>query len=98
MDAKVVMYAVYLAISIGLTIWAGSTLSRAGVLFLEDALADSALASAANRLLVDGFYRLIVGFVSVARRGNAAVTDAQSVMERLSHKIGLVRVALGAIH
>lgn len=98
MDAKVVMYAVYLAISIGLTVWVGSTLSRAGVLFLEDAFADSGLASAVNRLLVVGFYLLNFGFVSVAMRDDYQVTDTASVMERLSLKIGLVLVVLGVIH
>jgi hypothetical protein len=97
-DPKVVMYAVYLAISIGLTLWVGTTLSRAGALFLEDAFADSGLSLAVNRLLVVGFYLLNFGFVSVAMRDGATVTDTASVMERLSLKIGLVLVVLGAIH
>jgi hypothetical protein len=98
MDPKVVMYAVYLAISIGLTVWVGATLSRAGVLFLEDAFADTGLAAAVNRLLVVGFYLLNFGFVSVAMRDGYTVTTAASVMERLSLKIGMVLVVLGVIH
>ncbi len=98
MDSKVVMYAIYLLVSVALTVWVGRTLFRAGTVFLEDAFGDTALAGAVNRLLVVGFYLLNFGFVSVSMRDGATVAGTDSVMEELSVKIGLVLVVLGAVH
>ena len=65
MDHKVWMYLVYLAISVGLTVWVANTLSRNGLVFLEDVFDDSKLAKAVNQLLVMGFYLLNLGYVAV---------------------------------
>jgi hypothetical protein len=98
MDAKVVMYSTYLAISIGLTIWVGRTLSRSGKVFLDDAFGNERLADSVNHLLVVGFYLLNLGYVSVAMRDGRTVTDTESVMEALSKKLGLVLLVLGVVH
>ncbi|MEK8107717.1 hypothetical protein NKG94_26720 [Micromonospora sp. M12] len=55
MDIKVVMYVVYLAVSVGLTIWVARALSRNGLVFLEEVFAEERLARAVNSLLVVGF-------------------------------------------
>ena len=98
MTPKVAMYVVYLLISIGLTVWVGRTLSRAGKVFLEDAFGDERLAGSVNHLLVVGFYLLNLGYVSVAMRDGDVVDDTATVMERLSIKIGLVLLVLGVVH
>ena len=68
MDHKVWMYLVYLAVSVGLTVWVATTLSRNGLVFLEDVFDDKRLAKAVNQLLVMGFYLLNLGYVTVAMR------------------------------
>ncbi|HEX5598427.1 MAG TPA: hypothetical protein VFX61_20780 [Micromonosporaceae bacterium] len=98
MDTKVWMYLVYLTISIGLTIWVASTLSRNGLVFLKEVFADSELAKAVNSLLVVGFYLLNLGYVAVAMRHNGTVTSTSQAMEELSLKLGLVLLVLGALH
>lgn len=98
MDIKVWMYLVYLAISIGLTVWVASTLSRNGLVFLEEVFADSRLAKAVNNLLVVGFYLLNLGYVTVAMRYGGQVESTSQAMEELSLKIGLVLLVLGALH
>src|SRR5215813_8566517 len=98
MTPKVTMYVVYLLISIGLTVWVGRTLSRAGKVFLEDAFGDERLAGSVNHLLVVGFYLLNLGYVSVAMRDGSTVDDTATAMERLSIKIGLVLLVLGVVH
>jgi hypothetical protein len=98
MDPKVWMYLTYLAISIGLTIWVATTLSRNGLVFLEDVFADAKLARAVNQLLVMGFYLLNLGYVSVAMRSASRIPDASRALETLSMKIGLVLLVLGALH
>jgi hypothetical protein len=97
-DHKVWMYLVYLLISIALTIWVATTLSRNGLVFLEDVFADSRLARAVNQLLVMGFYLLNLGFVAVAMRSSARVPDAARALETLSYKIGFVLLVLGVLH
>ena len=98
MDPKVWMYLVYLAISIGLTVWVATTLSRNGLVFLEDVFADGKLARAVNQLLVMGFYLLNLGYVAVAMRSARAVPSASQALETLSMKIGLVLLVLGVLH
>jgi hypothetical protein len=98
MTDKVVMYFVYLALSIALTVWVGRALSRNGKVFLEDAFADERLAGSVNQLLVVGFYLLNLGYVSVAMRDSDNISDSSIVMEQLSRKVGLVLLVLGVIH
>jgi hypothetical protein len=98
MDHKVWMYLVYLAISVGLTVWVATTLSRNGLVFLEGVFSDAKLAKAVNHLLVMGFYLLNLGYVAVAMRSGAAVPDTSRALETLSWKIGLVLLVLGVLH
>jgi len=97
-DHKVWMYLVYLVVSVALTIWVATTLSRNGMVFLEDVFADSRLARAVNQLLVMGFYLLNLGYVAVAMRSSARVPDAARALETLSYKIGFVLLVLGVLH
>ena len=98
MDPKFLMYLAYLAISIGLTIWVATTLSRNGLLFLEDVFANARLAKAVNHLLVVGFYLLNLGFVMLYLRGGGEVADLTGLFETISVKIGIVMLVLGVIH
>ncbi len=98
MDHKVWMYLAYLVVSVALTIWVATTLSRNGLVFLEDVFNDNRLARAVNQLLVMGFYLLNLGFVAVAMRSGARVPDAARALETLSYKIGFVLLVLGVLH
>jgi uncharacterized membrane protein len=95
----VVTYAIYLAISVSLTVGAGLALSRSGRVFLRDVLGgDEALAEAVNRLLVVGFYLLMLGFVVLAMRPTGEITSVAQAAGVLSVKIGEVLLLLGALH
>ena len=98
MDPKVWMYLVYLVVSVGLTVWVATTLSRNGLVFLADVFADDRLAKAVNQLLVMGFYLLNLGYVTFAMRSGAQVTNASEALETLSTKVGLVLLVLGVLH
>jgi hypothetical protein len=97
-DQKVWMYLAYLAISVGFTVWVASTLSRNGLIFLEDVFADHKLARAVNQLLVMGFYLLNLGYVAVAMQSNRSIDTTSEALETLSKKIGLVLLVLGVLH
>ncbi|MEV1286447.1 hypothetical protein [Micromonospora sp. NPDC049679] len=98
MDFKVWMYLVYLAVSVGLTIWVAGALSRNGLVFLEEVFSDTRLAKAVNSLLVVGFYLLNLGYVTVAMKHSGRIDSTSQAMEELSLKIGLVLLVLGFLH
>lgn len=91
-------YVVYLLVTVPLTIWVASTLSRNGRVFLEDVFTDHQLAQAVNRLLVVGFYLLNLGFVLLFLRIGEPVADLGGLFETLSVKVGIVMLALGVLH
>jgi hypothetical protein len=99
MDRTVVTYAIYLAISIGLTVWVARTLSRNGQIFLRDVLhGREELAEAVNHLLVVGFYLVNLGFVALYLRVGETVENARGSFEALSLKVGTVLLVLGVLH
>ena len=92
-------YLVYLAISVGLTVWVAKTLHKNGRIFLVDSfLGNQALADSVNHLLVVGFYLINIGYVTLALKYGARATNPQEAMETLSTKVGLVLVVLGVMH
>jgi hypothetical protein len=92
-------YLFYLAISVALTIWVARTLHKNGRIFLVDSfLGNEALADSVNHLLVVGFYLVNIGFVTLALKYGDKATDAQTALEILSSKVGLVLVVLGIMH
>ena len=99
MNTTVVTYLLYLAISIGLTIWVARTLSHNGIVFLIDVFGGNAvLANSVNHLLVVGFYLINFGFISHALRIGYDVMGARGSIEALASKIGTVLLTLGAMH
>lgn len=98
MDIKFWMYLIYLALSVALTVWVAGTLSRNGLVFLEDVFDNGRLARAVNRLLVVGFYLINLGYVAVALQTGRSLDSASAALEELSRKIGLVLLVLGALH
>jgi hypothetical protein len=92
-------YLIYLAISIGLTIWVARTLHKNGRVFLVDVFhGNEALADSVNHLLVVGFYLINFGYVSLALQLGYNVLTAQESIEALSVKVGMVLLVLGGMH
>ncbi|HZF14883.1 MAG TPA: hypothetical protein VE046_02975 [Steroidobacteraceae bacterium] len=95
----VATYAVYIALSLAITIWVGQSLHGNGRVFLvanfqgQDDIADSI-----NHLLLVGFYLINFGFVSLALRYGEKPADLVGAVEFLSTKVGLVVLVLGAMH
>lgn len=94
-----VTYAVYVAVSLGITVWVGRSLSKNGRVFLvENFEGKEALADSINHLLLVGFYLVNIGFVSLALKYGRKPGDAVEAVEFLSTKIGLAIVVLGMMH
>jgi hypothetical protein len=92
------VYAIYIVISIGITIWVARTLSKNGRFFLVDAFHNEDLADSVNHLLVVGFYLINFGYITMALKIGLKPVDAVEALEILSSKIGLVILILGGMH
>src|SRR4026207_2211464 len=98
MNIVVSTYLVYLAISIGLTVWVAHTLHKNGRIFLVDVFhGNEALADSVNHLLVVGFYLINLGYVSMALKLGYVINNTQEGIEALSVKIGMVLLVLGGM-
>jgi hypothetical protein len=99
MNYFIVTYAVYLLVSIALTIWVARVLFNNGRIFLIDIFhGNTPLADSVNKLLVVGFYLINIGYVSLALKESGALNDARVVIEVLSYKLGTIILILGAMH
>jgi hypothetical protein len=98
MNPTLITYAVYVVMSVCLTIWVARTLHKNGRVFLVDVFRNEELADSVNHLLVVGFYLVNFGFVSLALKLSNHVSDATESVEALSYKVGYVLVVLGAMH
>lgn len=92
-------YIIYLLVSIGLTVWVARTLSRNGIVFLIECFGhDELLARSTNHLLVVGFYLMNLGWILLTLRFGSEPQNIAETIRFLSSKIGIVVVALGAMH
>ena len=94
-----IAYLLYLAISIGITIWVARTLSRNGIVFLVQCFGQEAdLARSTNHLLVVGFYLINIGFITLTLSLGAEPHTMAEAIRFLSAKVGLAVVLLGGMH
>lgn len=99
MNYTVWAYLLYLAVSVGLTIWVARTLHRNGRVFLVDTfLGNERLADSVNHLLVVGFYLMNIGFVTLALKYGTKPNNLAEALEFFSTKIGLAILVLGGMH
>ena len=93
------VYALYLLITIGITIWVARTLSHNGEVFLIQCFGhNEALAHSTNHLLVVGFYLVNIGFITLTLSLGAEPTTLPGAIRFLSSKVGLAVIVLGAMH
>ena len=92
-------YALYLLISIAITIWVAHTLHSNGEVFLIDCFGhNAAVAKSTNHLLVVGFYLVNIGFITLTLSlGNEPATYTEAI-RFLSSKVGLAVLVLGGMH
>jgi len=92
-------YGLYLALSIGMTIWVAHTLSTNGEVFLVQCFGHNAvLARSTNHLLVVGFYLINIGWILLTLSYGTEPTNWVEAIKFVSSKVGLAVVVLGAMH
>lgn len=97
-DYLPLVYAVYAAASIALTIFLARTLSVNGRIFLGKVFAnDPSFGDAVNRLLVVGFYLVNFGYACLHLVGGEA-GSLRAAIETLAVKLGWLLLALAVMH
>ena len=92
-----IAYALYLIISIAMTIWVARVLSKSGEVFLIKCFAqDQELAQSTNRLLVIGFYLVNIGFICFRLQGWSV--DAIDLIPDVGSRVGISILVLGVMH
>jgi NAD/NADP transhydrogenase beta subunit len=92
-------YALYLLISVAITIWVARTLSRNGEVFLVQCFGHNReIAQSTNHLLVVGFYLVNIGFITLTLSLGTEPTTIPDAIRFLSSKVGLAIVVLGMMH
>ncbi|MCZ8344666.1 MAG: ankyrin repeat domain-containing protein [Leptospira sp.] len=97
-ENTIILYLVYILMSVAVTIWVARTLSKNGIIFLIDAFKDPGLANSINHLLVVGFYLINLGYIAMALKIDLRPGDFVEVIEIISNKIGIVILLLGFMH
>jgi hypothetical protein len=93
-----VAYALYLLLSIAMTVWVARVLSKNGEVFLVKCFGqDEELAKSTNHLLVIGFYLVNIGFIC-ARLDTGWNVDADSFIPAVGARVGLSVLILGVMH
>lgn len=94
-----ISYALYLAITIGITVKVAQTLSKNGEIFLVQCFGHNReLARSTNHLLVVGFYLVNIGFITLTLSIGAEPTTLPEAIRFLSSKVGLAVLVLGGMH
>jgi hypothetical protein len=99
MNQVIITYALYLVITIALTIWVAKTLFKNGKLFLIDIFhGNKELADSVNNLLLVGFYLVNLGYAIYTLQITYPIVNAQEILESLSLKVGFIILVLGFMH
>jgi len=99
MNYIILTYAIYLPLTIVLTVWVAKTLFTNGRVFLVDIFdRNELMADSVNKLLVVGFYLINIGYAVYTLQIFGEITSVQVVIEKLSLKIGSIILILGGMH
>ncbi|RSK45835.1 hypothetical protein [Hymenobacter perfusus] len=99
MNFHLLVYGVYLPVTVLLTVWVARTLFNNGRLFLVDIFhGNEQLADSVNKLLLMGFYLINIGYAMLTLQSGDPITSYQQSVEILSIKIGTIILILGGMH
>ena len=99
MNLVILSYALYMPITVVLTIWVARTLFTNGRVFLVDIFhGNELLADSVNKLLLVGFYLINIGYAVYTMRIFETISSVQTLIETLSLKLGAIILILGGMH
>ena len=95
----IIMYSVYLLISLALAIWVAQVLFQNAQVFWKTIFRqDEALSSSVNQLLKIGFYLASFGFILFLLPHYHTIENYQALFEVASFKVGGIVLLLGIMH
>jgi hypothetical protein len=81
MNYTIIIYAIYLPITIALTVWVARTLFTNGRVFLVDIFqGNEVLADSVNKLLLVGFYLINIGYAVYTMQIFGEVNAVQNIL------------------
>jgi len=98
MDLRLVLYSVYILVSVAMTVYVGRTLHFNGRRFLVDVMRDEGLADSVNHLLLVGFFLVNLGLAALLINTAGNPSSAADTMQTLVTMLGLVLLTLGVMH
>lgn len=99
MSYNITAYLLYLAATLLLIIWVGSTLYRHGKPFVIMCMnGDVSLAVSINKILLTGYYLLNIGYTVLNLKIWEEVRGWLELLETVGSKIGLIVLLLGVMH
>ncbi|HKW07853.1 MAG TPA: hypothetical protein VJS19_09840 [Candidatus Dormibacteraeota bacterium] len=98
MDLQLVDYAIYIVVSVFLTVWVGDTLYRNGRPFLVSVFKEDGLADSVNHLLVVGFYLVNFGAAAILINTGGVPAGWADMLKQTVTRIGAVLLVLGFMH
>ncbi|AII52805.1 MULTISPECIES: hypothetical protein [Hymenobacter] len=99
MNYYLLVYGIYLPVTVLLTVWVARTLFTNGRTFLVDIFhGNEPLADSVNKLLITGFYLINIGYATLMLRSTDEIGSYQQSVEELSIKIGTIILILGGMH
>jgi hypothetical protein len=99
MNFVILSYALYIPITVVLTIWVARALFTNGRVFLVDIFhGNELLADSVNKLLLVGFYLINIGYAVYTMRIFETIDNTQTLIETLSLKLGAIILILGGMH
>jgi len=99
MNYLLLVYGIYLPVTVLLTVWVARTLFTNGRTFLVDIFhGNEPLADSVNKLLLTGFYLINIGYATLMLRSDLPVENYQETVETLSIKLGTIILILGGMH
>src|ERR1041385_475094 len=99
MNYVILSYALYMPLTVALTIWVARTLFTNGRVFLVDIFhGNELLADSVNKLLLVWFYLINIGYAVYTMRIFDTLNSTQALIETLSIKLGAILLILGGMH
>ena len=95
----VLVYIIYLLVSVYVTVWVGYKLNTLGEVFLREIFFDQLeTVKPVNKLLLVGYYLINIGYVFIMMINRKEVESLSDKIELLGSKIGWIVLCLGLMH
>lgn len=95
---EILSHIIYLAFSVGFTLFVGQTLFQNGRTFLFECFQSNKKADAVNRLFLVGFYLLNLAVVLIALRFSEQAHSLESLLKVTGTRAGGVALFMGFMH